>query len=133
MAEKTVHSEELGDIVIAPEVLEVIIGIATAKVEGVYSLRNKRFSDLLGKKNEGRGVYIDSKDDKVAVNIYVYLTYGVSVPAVATKIQKEVKEAVAQATEIAIDDVNIHVVGVVAEKLPKPALEDLFDEGFFDA
>ncbi|MCE2142334.1 Asp23/Gls24 family envelope stress response protein, partial [Streptococcus thermophilus] len=27
MAEKTVHSEELGDIVIAPEVLEVIIGI----------------------------------------------------------------------------------------------------------
>ena len=30
MAEKTVHSEELGDIVIAPEVLEVIIGITTA-------------------------------------------------------------------------------------------------------
>ena len=67
MAEKTVHSEELGDIVIAPEVLEVIIGITTAKIDGVHALRNKRFSDRLGKKNEGRGVYIDSKDDKVAV------------------------------------------------------------------
>ena len=133
MAEKTVHSEELGDIVIAPEVLEVIIGITTAKIDGVHALRNKRFSDRLGKKNEGRGVYIDSKDDKVAVDIYVYLTYGVSLPTVATKIQKEVKEAVAQATEIIVDEVNIHVVGIMTEIQPKPALEDLFDEGFFDA
>lgn len=133
MSERTVHSEELGDIVIAPEVLEVIIGITTAKIDGVYSLRNKKLSDVLGKKSEGRGVYINSKDDKVTVDIYIYLTYGVSVPATAVKIQKEVKEAVAQATEIAIDEVNIHVLGVVTEKLPKPALEELFDEGFFDA
>lgn len=133
MSEKAVHSEELGDIVIAPEVLEVIIGITTAKIEGVYSLRNKNLSDLIGKKSEGRGVYINSTDDKVSVDIYVYLSYGVSVPVVATKIQKEVKEAVAQATEIAVDEVNIHIVGVVTEKLPKPELEELFDEGFFDA
>ncbi|MFC4651482.1 Asp23/Gls24 family envelope stress response protein [Lactococcus nasutitermitis] len=133
MAEKTVHNEELGDIVIAPEVLEVIIGITTSKVEGVYSLRNKRFSDSLGKKSEGRGVYIDTKDDKITVEIYVYLAYGVSIPTVAAKIQKEVKEAVAQATEIDVDNVNIHVVGVVTAKEPKPNIEDLFDEGFFDA
>ncbi|MGM9887405.1 MAG: Asp23/Gls24 family envelope stress response protein [Lactococcus sp.] len=133
MAEKTVHTEELGDIVIAPEVLEVIIGITTAKIDGVYALRNKRLADSLGKKAEGRGVYIDTKDDKVTVEVYVYLTYGVSVPTVATKIQKEVKEAVAQTTEIIVDDVNIHVVGVVTEKLPKPSFADLFDEGFFNA
>lgn len=133
MAEKTVHSEELGDIVIAPEVLEVIIGITTAKIEGVYALRNKRFSDSLGKKSEGRGVYIDTKDDKIIVEIYVFMAYGVNIPAIANKIQKEVKEAVTQATEIVVDEVNIHVVGIVTEKLPKPSFEDLFDEGFFDA
>lgn len=133
MAEKTVHSEAFGDIVIAPEVLEVIIGITTAKIDGVYALRNKRFSDSLGKKTEGRGVYIDTKDDKIVVDVYIYMAYGVSVPAVANKIQKEVKEAVAQATEIIVDEVNIHVVGIVTEKLPKPSFEDLFDEGFFDA
>lgn len=133
MAEKTVHSEELGDIVIAPEVLEVIIGITTAKIEGVYALRNKRFSDSLGKKSEGRGVYIDTKDDKIIVEIYVFMAYGVNIPAIANKIQKEVKEAVTQATEIVVDEVNIHVVGIVTEKLPRPSFEDLFDEGFFDA
>ena len=133
MTEKAVQTEELGEIVIAPEVLEVIIGITTSKIEGVYALRNKRLSDRLGKKTEGRGVYIETKEDKIAVNIYVYMAYGVSVPQVALAIQKEVKEAVEQATEIVIDDVNIHVVGVVTEKLPKPSFDDLFDEGFFDA
>lgn len=133
MTDTTVHTEELGEIVIAPEVLEVIIGITTAKIDGVYALRNKHFSDSLGKKSEGRGVYIESKNDKVVVNIYVYLAFGINVPQVAMNIQKEVKEAVEQATEIVIDDVNIHVVGIVPEKLPKPSFEDLFDEGFFDA
>ena len=50
MTDTTVHTEELGEIVIAPEVLEVIIGITTAKIDGVYALRNKHFSDSLGKK-----------------------------------------------------------------------------------
>lgn len=61
------------------------------------------------------------------------MAFGINVPQVAMNIQKEVKEAVEQATEIVIDDVNIHVVGIVPEKLPKPSFEDLFDEGFFDA
>lgn len=133
MTEKTIQTDELGDIVIAPEVLEVIIGIATSKIDGVYALRNKRFSDRVGKKSEGRGVYITSDDDSITVDIYVYLSYGVSVPTVAQKIQKEVKETVAQATDIAINNVNIHVVGVVTDKTPKPAFDELFDEGFFDA
>ena len=32
-------SPELGEIVIAPEVIEIIIGIAASKVEGVYGMR----------------------------------------------------------------------------------------------
>ncbi|GBG96329.1 Asp23/Gls24 family envelope stress response protein [Lactococcus termiticola] len=133
MTENTIQ-EELGEIVIAPEVLEVIVGITAAKIEGVHTLRNKRFSDSLGKKSEGRGVYISSdENDKVTVDIYVYLTYGVSVPKVALNIQKEVKEAVSQATDVQIDEVNIHVVGVVTEKAEKPSLDELFDEGFFNA
>ncbi|BDQ49855.1 hypothetical protein EfsSVR2281_16660 [Enterococcus faecalis] len=32
-------NDSLGEIVIAPEVIEVIIGIAASKVEGVYGMR----------------------------------------------------------------------------------------------
>ena len=49
-------TEQFGDIVIAPRVLEKIIAIATAKVEGVYSLENKSVSDSLSKRSLGRGV-----------------------------------------------------------------------------
>ena len=41
--------EQLGEIVIALRVLEKIIAIATAKVEGVHSFSNKSVSDTLSK------------------------------------------------------------------------------------
>lgn len=41
--------EQLGEIVIAPRVLEKIIAIATAKVEGVHSFSNRSVSDTLSK------------------------------------------------------------------------------------
>ena len=34
-------TENIGEIVIAPRVLEVITGIAATKVDGVYALQNK--------------------------------------------------------------------------------------------
>ena len=49
--------EQFGEIVIAPRVLEKIIAIATAKVEGVHSFSNKSVSDTLSKLSLGRGVY----------------------------------------------------------------------------
>ena len=52
--------ENLGEIVIAPHVLEVITGIASAKVEGVHSLHNKRFADGLSKTALNRGVYLEA-------------------------------------------------------------------------
>ena len=54
-------TEQFGDIVIAPRVLEKIIAIATAKVEGVYSLENKSVSDSLSKRSLGRGVYLHTE------------------------------------------------------------------------
>ena len=66
-------TEQFGDIVIAPRVLEKIIAIATAKVEGVYSLENKSVSDSLSKRSLGRGVYLHTEEDgQVSVDIYLY-------------------------------------------------------------
>ena len=125
--------EDIGEIVIAPEVLEVIIGIASSKVEGVYSLRGKNVLDSIGKKSEGHGVYISTDDDgQLSADVYVYLVAGAHIPDVAQRIQKDVKEAVRNSTEIDIDAVNIHVMGVTPEATEKPAFDDLFKEGFFD-
>ena len=126
-------TEQYGEIVIAPRVLEKIIAIATAKVDGVHSLENKSVSDSLSKRALGRGVYLRTQEDgRISVDIYLYLEYGVAVPKVAVAIQKVVKTAVYNMADVTLDDVNIHVVGIVTEKAAKPDLKDLFNEDFLN-
>lgn len=126
-------TEQLGEIVIAPRVLEKIIAIATAKVDGVYSFANKSMSDSLSMRSLGRGVYLHTADNgDVTVDIYLYLEYGVGVPTVAMAIQKAVKSAVHDMADVTLSAVNIHVAGIVPEKSPKPDLADLFDEDFLN-
>lgn len=86
-------TENIGEIVIAPRVLEVITGIAATKVEGVYALQNKNVTDSLSKTSLGRGVYLRTEEDgTVNADIYVSLQYGVNVPAVSIEIQKLLKQ-----------------------------------------
>ena len=126
-------TEQYGEIVIAPRVLEKIIAIATAKVDGVHSLENKSVSDSLSKRALGRGVYLRTQEDgQISVDIYLYLEYGVAVPKVAVAIQKAVKTAVYNMADVTLDDVNIHVVGIVTEKAAKPDVKDLFNEDFLN-
>ena len=126
-------NEQLGEIVIAPRVLEKIIAIATAKVEGGHSFTSKRMSDRLSIRTLGRGVALHTDESgDISVDIYLYLEYGISVPTVAVAIQKAVKSAVNDMAEVELSAVNIHVAGIVPEKSPKPDLKDLFDEDFLN-
>ena len=125
-------TENIGEIVIAPRVLEVITGIAATKVEGVYALQNKNVTDSLSKTSLGRGVYLRTEDGTVNADIYVSLQYGVNVPAVSIEIQKAVKAAVYDMAEVAISEVNVHVESIVTEKSPKPDLAELFNEDFLN-
>ena len=69
-------TENIGDIVISPRVLEVITGIAATKVDGVHSLRNKAMTDSFSKTVLGKGVYLQTEEDgTVNADIYVYLQY----------------------------------------------------------
>ncbi|KXT72573.1 Alkaline shock protein [Streptococcus sp. DD10] len=124
--------EQLGDIVIAPRVLEKIIAIATAKVDGVHSFSNSSVSDTLTKLSLGRGVYLKEVEGELTTDIYLYLQYGVSVPTTAMAIQKAVKDSVLEMADVELSAVNIHVAGIVPDKTPKPKLEDLFNEDFLN-
>ena len=125
--------EYQGEIVIAPRVLEVITGIAAAKVDGVHSLQNKRVADSWSKTSLNKGIYLETDEEgRVTADIYVYLEYGVNVPAVSMDIQRDVKTAVLNYADVQVDAVNIHVNGIVPDKTPKPALKDLFGEDFLD-
>lgn len=123
--------DSLGEIVIAPEVIEVIIGIAASKVDGVYGMRGtfaNNVTEFLGRAAHGKGVYLHAEEDGLKVDIYCYLNYGISVPKVALDMQDRVKQQVLFMTDIDLVEVNIHVVAVVPEKLPEPDFDKLFPE-----
>ena len=79
----TSKEPSLGEVRLAPEVIEVIIGIAASQVDGVYSMRGSianSFSELLGRQIRGKGVKVNKDEDQLKVDVYVFLNYGVSVP-----------------------------------------------------
>ncbi|MGX7244096.1 Asp23/Gls24 family envelope stress response protein [Enterococcus quebecensis] len=123
--------DSLGEIVIAPEVIEVIIGIAASKVDGVYGMRGtfaNNVTEFLGRAAHGKGIYLRAEEEGLKVDIYCYLNYGISVPKVALEMQDRVKQQVLFMTDIDLVEVNVHVVAVVPEKLPEPDFDELFPE-----
>lgn len=123
----------LGDIKIAPEVIEIIVGIAANQIDGVYSMRGtiaKNLTELFGrKKSLGKGVKLDLAGDQLNIDVFVYLDYGVSVPKVALMMQEKIKQQLLFMTGLEIIEVNVHVEGVIPEKeVDKLNTDDLFSE-----
>ncbi|KPN79693.1 Uncharacterized protein RZ56_03620 [Apilactobacillus kunkeei] len=115
-------SSKFGDIQISPNVLEVIASIASVQVKGVKRMRGSlatSVNELFGRKEMGKGIRLNFKDEKLIVDVYVYLNYGVSVPKVALEIQEQVKQQLLFMTELDLGEVNVHVEGVVHEKQSK--------------
>ncbi|MBE4910449.1 Asp23/Gls24 family envelope stress response protein [Bacillus luteolus] len=111
-------NNSLGKVEIAPEVIEVIAGIAASEVDGVAQMRGNFASGVaerLGKKNHGKGVKVDLTDNGITIDVFCAMKFGISIPNVAQKVQDNIRQALLNMTALEIDEVNIHVVGVLFE------------------
>ncbi|OLO42842.1 hypothetical protein BTR23_02245 [Alkalihalophilus pseudofirmus] len=123
------QKNELGKVEISPEVIEVIAGIASSEVDGVATMRGNfatGVAERLGRKNHGKGVKVELKEEGIIVDVSVIIIYGVSIPDVAKKIQSNVKQALQTMTGIDLEAVNVHVVGVQFESQTEP--QELVEE-----
>ncbi|MET3289652.1 Asp23/Gls24 family envelope stress response protein [Brevibacillus fluminis] len=106
---------ELGKIQIAPEVLEVIAGMAAAEVEGVAQMSGGLVGDIaerLGRKNIARGVRVEVGTREAAVDVSIIVKYGHRIPEVARLIQDSVRNAIETMTGLSVVEVNVHIVDV---------------------
>lgn len=113
-----------GKVEIAPEVIEVIAGIAAAEVEGVAQMRGNFAAGVverLGKKNHGKGVKVELSEAGIKVDVYCMMHFGVSIPSVAQKIQDNIRQALLNMTALEATEVNIHVVGILFESQKQEA------------
>lgn len=115
-----VGKEELGQIEVAPEVIEVIAGIATTEVEGVASTRGSLASGVVerfGKKVHSKGIKSSmTEDGSLVVDVFCTVKYGYSIPKVAKEIQVSIRQAIQNMTLIETNEVNVHITGIQFEK-----------------
>ncbi|MBG9444908.1 Asp23/Gls24 family envelope stress response protein [Cytobacillus firmus] len=116
--EMSPENSGLGKVEIAPEVIEVIAGIAASEVEGVAQMRGNFATGVverLGKKNHGKGVKVELTEEGIKVDVYCLMKFGISIPSVAQKIQDNIRQALLNMTALDAQEVNIHVVGIMFE------------------
>lgn len=119
MIETSDKNNPLGEIKVSAEVLEVIVGIATLEVDGVYGMRANLSSDIrtmLGRNEHSKGVSLNADEYGATVDVHCYFNYGVNVPKVAVNIQENVKDQVYYMTDVELDEVNVHIVAIVPEQ-----------------
>lgn len=112
--------DETGSVRISDEVVAVIAGIAATEVDGVAGMSGGivgGITEILGKKNLGKGVKVEVGEKEAAVDLYVVVDYGVRIPEVAGQVQENVKRSVESMTGLNVVEVNIHIQGIAFSDL----------------
>ncbi|HAA63743.1 MAG TPA: Asp23/Gls24 family envelope stress response protein, partial [Thermoanaerobacter sp.] len=109
----------------------VIAGLAATEVPGVAGMSGgvvNGLSEMLGRKNLGKGVKVEVGEKEVSIDLYLIVDYGVRIPEVAWNVQENVKNAVENMTGLKVVEVNIHVQGVNMDKENKKQEQQVKEE-----
>lgn len=83
---------------------------------GIVEMVSRRFTDslseLLKKDSGGRGVKVTTSGNRIYIDLYVVIKYGVSINAVAESLKESVKYRMEKFTGMIVDTVNVNVIGV---------------------
>lgn len=104
---------ELGVVTVDDDVVTRIAGYAALDCYGIVGMASKRSTDgivqLMGRENLGRGVRVRSNADKVDIDLFIIVEYGISISAVAASIIETVKYKVERLAGIPVGRVNVCV------------------------
>ena len=108
---------ELGSIRMNDDIVATIAGYAAVENYGIVGMNAKTVSDavtqLFGKDDIKKGVKITiNKEGEVDVDLFVTLEYGVSLPAVASNTQKNVRYRLEEMTGLTVNNINVHVEAI---------------------
>jgi uncharacterized alkaline shock family protein YloU len=119
---------DIGTIQIAPEVIEVIAGLATIEVDGVAGMSGGfagGIVELLGRKNLSKGVKVEVGQREAAVDVSIIVEYGNRIPEIASEIQRNVKRSIEMMTGLHVVEVNVHIHDVHFKTPDKPEEEEI--------
>jgi uncharacterized alkaline shock family protein YloU len=106
---------ESGNIKISDEAISTIAAIAAKSVDCVVDLDGGavgNFSEMIGVKDETKGVKVTMGTDSVSVDINLIVGFGCDIADVAASVQEAVREHIEKMTGLNVDKVNVNVNSV---------------------
>ena len=111
-----------GSLQISTEVLGKIARCAALEVDGVAEVscgsQNKKVKDLLERANVQLPVVVEMKDGTAEITLHLVVAFGARIPAVAEKVQENVKSAVQSMANITVSRVDLVIAGLAAPAEP---------------
>lgn len=108
-----------GSLQISTEVIAKIARCAALEVEGVAEVScgtlNKKLKDLLEASIQPP-VAVEMRDGTAELTLHLIMASGARIPAVAEKVQENVKSAVQNMTSVTVSRVNLVIAGLAAEQ-----------------
>ena len=108
-----------GSLQISTEVIAKIARCAALEVEGVAEVscgtQNKKLKDLLEASIQPP-VAVEMRDGTAELTLHLIMASGARIPAVAEKVQENVKSAVHNMTSVTVSRVNLVIAGLAAEQ-----------------
>ena len=109
-------SNVYGKISISDSAIAKVAVNAALECYGIVDTVARRFTDSLSelfkKPADGKGVKVVTSGDRIFIDIFVIIKYGVSINAVAESLKEAIKYKVEKFTGMIVDTVNVNIIGV---------------------
>ncbi len=107
----------LGNINITKEALATLVGGVVSECYGVVGMASCNIfkdgiAELLKHDNYSKGVNVKNINDKLSIDVYIVVGYGVKVSEVVIEVQKKIKYVTENTLQCEIDECNIYVQGI---------------------
>ncbi|MEL7646949.1 MAG: Asp23/Gls24 family envelope stress response protein [Sedimentibacter sp.] len=111
---------ENGNITIDDQVFATLAGLAAMECYGVVGMASKNATEgifeLLKREQLTKGIKVTAAEDKLNIDLYIVLQYGVRISTVAENIISRIKYSVENYSGVLVNNVNIFVQGVRVQK-----------------
>jgi len=111
---------EFGNVTIDDQAFATIAGLAAMECYGVVGMSSKNATaglfELLKKEQLSKGIKVTVQDDKLNIDLYIVLQYGVKISVVAANVIDRIKYSVETFTGVNVNKVNIFVQGIRVQK-----------------
>lgn len=109
-------TNEFGNIIVEDDVIATLAGIAAMECYGLVGMATSSATEglveLLRREHLTKGVKVVSEENRVIIDLYIMVQFGISISVVSSNIIEKVKYSIENITGLEVEKVNINVQGV---------------------